>query len=288
MPPHSSIDHSDDSSTMKDDLETQTPSQPLQMLEIELEPQQHFYDNHNSYNNCHDDPCNDSMNDNNMIGYNIQDEKEFEDIVLEDYDVWNNQTDGNDDDINVPQIKPTRIDYLSNAEERNHKSSPEAAMVTTEIFEETNKSLSIGVPKKFAFALPVKKRRNIRKKKSVTFDAIRVREYTQVLGDHPCCTIGPPISLGWEYIQNGVKSLDEYEATRRRRRNRRELRLSWEVRRAKLSEFDSHATNGELRAVQRKIFRDRCNAVGNNDTKAFFMTTTTLEQPLASTTPVAE
>jgi hypothetical protein len=92
-------------------------------------------------------------------------------------------------------------------------------------------------------------------KKHVSFASLSIREYTQVLGDHPCCTVGPPVSLGWDYTEATKMNLEEYETTRPRRRSRRDLRLSWNERRDMLSAY----SDADVRRVQRKLSRQRCN-----------------------------
>lgn len=69
-------------------------------------------------------------------------------------------------------------------------------------------------------------------KKRVTFSSLQIRGYSQVLGDHPCCTNGPPISLGWKYMyQEDFHDLAVYERRRPPRRTRRQLKMSCQVRR---------------------------------------------------------
>ena len=48
-------------------------------------------------------------------------------------------------------------------------------------------------------------------RKSVSFGHVYFREHNCILGDNPSCSIGPPLGLGWEYIDQGATSLDEYE-----------------------------------------------------------------------------
>jgi len=106
----------------------------------------------------------------------------------------------------------------------------------------------------------------------VTFTDIHIREYTQVLGDHPCCSLGPPVSLGWEYRTCANVSLDYYEVTRVPRRSRRDLRLSWEDRRSILSNY----SDGDCRRVQRRLNRENVSkATGSRSNGLFFRTTTT-------------
>jgi hypothetical protein len=46
---------------------------------------------------------------------------------------------------------------------------------------------------------------------AVSFGVVEIRSYKQVLGDHPFCTNGCPIQLGWTYTEECVVGIDEYE-----------------------------------------------------------------------------
>ena len=80
-----------------------------------------------------------------------------------------------------------------------------------------------------------KKKRVIRH--SVTFDAVEIRRYTMIIGDHPCVSMGTPVQLGWEYEEDeyddGIPMLkiniDEYEMIRNktRRKTLRQLILNY-------------------------------------------------------------
>jgi hypothetical protein len=48
-------------------------------------------------------------------------------------------------------------------------------------------------------------------KSVVSFGNCQVRTYTQVLGDHPCCSEGCPIQLGWSYTCEESIKVDDYE-----------------------------------------------------------------------------
>lgn len=69
-------------------------------------------------------------------------------------------------------------------------------------------------------------------KRNVSFSNVEFREYNVTLGDNPCCSSGPPVSLGWEYkTEHKVMHLDRYETERQPRRDHRQLLLSYNVRR---------------------------------------------------------
>lgn len=88
----------------------------------------------------------------------------------------------------------------------------------------------------------------------VKFANILIREYDIVIGDHPCCTLGCPLSLGWDYSDSkAVVTIDEYEANRPPRRSRSNLKTSWEQRKQMLS----HIPNVEVRKAQRRSYRER-------------------------------
>lgn len=89
--------------------------------------------------------------------------------------------------------------------------------------------------------------------KSVVFGDIRTRSYNVVMGDHPCCSMGCPLSLGWDYSQDPNISVDAYEATRCPRRSRENLRTTWDERRNMLSDI----TDGEVKRAERKLHRER-------------------------------
>ena len=69
----------------------------------------------------------------------------------------------------------------------------------------------------------------IKKTKCVFFAFVQIREYQRILGDHPCVSSGPPISLGWEVETDELFSLDMYEQ-RRYRRSRNDLIVPVHVR----------------------------------------------------------
>ena len=101
------------------------------------------------------------------------------------------------------------------------------------------------------------------RRKSVTFGDVFTREFLVVMGDHPCCTTGCPLSLGWEHSQTPSVSVDDYEASRTPRRSKDDLRTTWDERRSMLSDV----SDGEIRSAGRKLHRER-SCQRKNQTRA--------------------
>uniref|UniRef100_A0A7S2HF07 Uncharacterized protein n=1 Tax=Helicotheca tamesis TaxID=374047 RepID=A0A7S2HF07_9STRA len=72
---------------------------------------------------------------------------------------------------------------------------------------------------------------------SVSFSLVKIREHSIVLGDHPDCSEGPPLSIGWEYNEKENLDIGSYESQRGKRRTRYELILSCKERRTILSKI---------------------------------------------------
>lgn len=74
---------------------------------------------------------------------------------------------------------------------------------------------------------------NNRHERHVTFTSVQIREYSTILGDHPCCPAGPPLSLGWTMERENQVELETYETEREpwRVRSMEELRLDGNERR---------------------------------------------------------
>ena len=89
--------------------------------------------------------------------------------------------------------------------------------------------------------------------KHISFTSLSIHEYSQVLGNHPCCMLGSPLCLGWDYTEGTQVSLEEFEKSRPRRRTLEAMRLSWDQRREILSNY----SDGDVRRVQRKLSRQR-------------------------------
>ncbi|KAL7562546.1 hypothetical protein ACA910_015430 [Epithemia clementina (nom. ined.)] len=71
----------------------------------------------------------------------------------------------------------------------------------------------------------------------VAFDTVQVRHYSMELGDHPSCSIGPPVSLSWECVhEDNPRAIDAYESARRFRRKKNPGLLNYYQRRDILKE----------------------------------------------------
>lgn len=113
--------------------------------------------------------------------------------------------------------------------------------------------------------LPPKKRPSLKKiqstasmssaKRNVSFTDISVREYDVELSDHPSCSFGPPIQLGWAYEETETTSVEDYEVTRspQRKKEVHELVLSYYARRRRLKQ--SGYKRQEIKNAQREVDR---------------------------------
>jgi hypothetical protein len=95
-------------------------------------------------------------------------------------------------------------------------------------------------------------------KKAVSFGVIQVREYNRVVGDNPAVRVGPPMSIGWEFVQRKAVPLDVYEKRKRPRTSN--LRMGNFTRKSILREAFGVSWE-EIRTAEtivRKIQRQRC------------------------------
>lgn len=86
----------------------------------------------------------------------------------------------------------------------------------------------------------------------VRFGTITIRDYDIILGDHPACSYGPPITISWDYHENDPQDVHEYEVENAlTRRSLRDLTLNYYQRKYLLS---AH-TELEFKAVIKEIKR---------------------------------
>ena len=118
------------------------------------------------------------------------------------------------------------------------------------------------------------------KQKHVAFGEISSRSYEVVIGDHPCCNLGCPLSLGWEYNENPRMSVEEFEASRSPRRCLRELKTTWDQRRTMLTDV----SEVEVKRAERKLHRERsCQRKVRARTSAAFFSMDTIPEDCNST-----
>ena len=88
--------------------------------------------------------------------------------------------------------------------------------------------------------------------RSLRFSTVQIREYDVVIGDHPSCTEGLSLAIGWNYNQEQLQKIEYYEASRKERRPSADLMLSAKERWRKLAN-DGGYTEKELFLEHRKI-----------------------------------
>ena len=88
----------------------------------------------------------------------------------------------------------------------------------------------------------------------ISLHQIIVRDYDMVLGDHPNCLYGPPVTLGWHYLEYKPLGLNEYEYHHSRRRPLRQLILNYYCRKEIL--LTENSTDDLKKATKEK---DRVN-----------------------------
>ena len=64
----------------------------------------------------------------------------------------------------------------------------------------------------------------------VSFGRILIREFNIELGDNPSCSVGPPLTIGWQYYDVSSSDVDDFEETRPPRRCKRQMIIPSSVR----------------------------------------------------------
>lgn len=100
-------------------------------------------------------------------------------------------------------------------------------------------------------------------KRRIAFDKITIRDYDMVLGHHPGCRYGPPVTLGWDYLEYESFSLEDYENQRPERRPLKKMYLYTSFRQKILLEngFNMREMNAAARDCKtdqkKRIMTDR-------------------------------
>lgn len=120
---------------------------------------------------------------------------------------------------------------------------------------------------------PPKQRRT---SSGVVFKDVWIREYDQTVGDNPCVSYGPPISLDWDYEEFESVTLDEYEGNRGQRRTLRQMILSYYQRRNLLA-WQYGVSEQELKLAKHKANKCKSQRSMTNFLIPVMMVETALE-----------
>jgi hypothetical protein len=94
-------------------------------------------------------------------------------------------------------------------------------------------------------------------KRRIHFGEVFVRDYEMILGDNPCVTYGPPVTIDWDYVEYNPLPVDEYEFHRPPRRSLREMGLNY-YRRKKLLALAGHSEE-ELKMAKKEVKKVKSN-----------------------------
>mmetsp|Transcript_14631 Transcript_14631/g.40085 ORF Transcript_14631/g.40085 Transcript_14631/m.40085 type:complete len:253 (-) Transcript_14631:30-788(-) len=136
-------------------------------------------------------------------------------------------------------LKPHHTTHVKRESSENslgneHLNSIQCAHETVMIPSEPHPRPSLPRPKKTSLHVPDCESRRASNKtesrRSIKFAEVTLREYGMILGDHPGCRSGPPVTLEWDYVEYEPLSVDEYEIHHSLRRPLRNLILQADTR----------------------------------------------------------
>jgi hypothetical protein len=92
----------------------------------------------------------------------------------------------------------------------------------------SNEDLLLNIPRRSILRTPTSSNDSgSYKPREVSFDSISIRNYGMELGNHPNCHVGAPVTLSWEYEEQGTQDIDIYEFERKPRKRRKHLILNY-------------------------------------------------------------
>ncbi len=94
-------------------------------------------------------------------------------------------------------------------------------------------------------------------KRKIHFGQVCVRDYGMILGDNPCVSYGPPVTIDWDYIEYNALQVDEYEFHRPPRRCLRQMGMNYFQRKHILA-LAGH-TEEEFKAVKKSVKKMKMN-----------------------------
>jgi len=101
----------------------------------------------------------------------------------------------------------------------------------------------------------------LKRRHSVSFSKLEIREYNVIIGDSPSCSTGLPLSLGWEHTNTRALCVNVFENTRPMRRyGQKELILNPAERKRLLRDVGGYS-NFTLKLEEEKLRLKRNNSV---------------------------
>lgn len=94
----------------------------------------------------------------------------------------------------------------------------------------------------------------------IGFDKVIVRDYAMILGDHPNCRYGPPVTIEWDYTEYEPLDVNEYEIHHSLRRPLQQMYLTTEKRKSLLVQAARHDQK-EVNLAARKVKQAQTKAL---------------------------
>ena len=92
--------------------------------------------------------------------------------------------------------------------------------------------------------------------KVVSFKTLSIREYDLIIGDNPSCSVGLPITLGWNHTDDKIIDIDYYETNRKPRRKPSEFKLASDIRLELLCDTGINHRK-QIHHIERKLYKER-------------------------------
>lgn len=118
-------------------------------------------------------------------------------------------------------------------------------------------------------------------KRRIHFGEVCVRDYGMILGDNPCVSYGPPVTIDWDYVEYNALPVDEYEFHRPPRRCLRQMGMNYFQRKHILA-LAGH-TEEEFKAVKKSIKKMKMNRYLTTSLVTSALPFTKLEDTVEST-----
>lgn len=138
----------------------------------------------------------------------------------------------NDDNTSSSSLTSTQSQSLERQQEeqQEHRIDP-LTNVNDDLPTTTNESIILPSPDDndtIATASSSRQSQPQQHRRTVSFSHLEIREHSLIVGDHPSCSTGLPLSLGWKHAlgPSRIIPLDDYEESRGARKHGSLMRLS--------------------------------------------------------------